>query len=158
VPDSCHSLAQFRFSQLGNPVKTPLYDPLKAGDQPLGFTEIACIFFSGHCRFLGRVGLSPSLYPLHPSELGTARDTAPKPLIQPQASLDDEVGQIVRQGTHEPVTGNTKPDTVPLHDHRVTMRINTGHVDLHARSLDLSLRRDEPTIRRDHTIFGILLK
>jgi hypothetical protein len=37
-------------------------------------------------------------------------------------------------------------------------RINTSHDDLHARTLDLSLRRDEPKIRRDHAIFGILLK
>jgi hypothetical protein len=38
------------------------------------------------------------------------------------------------------------------------MRINTDHDNLPARSFHLPVRRDEPTIRRDHAIFGILLK
>ncbi len=43
----------------------------------------------------------------------------------------------MRQGTHEPVTGNTKLNALPLHDGRVAMCIKTGHDDLHARFLDL---------------------
>src|SRR5437899_662004 len=86
------------------------------------------------------MGRSSPLDPLHPSELGSVSNATPKPAVQPQPSLDDPVGQIVRQGMHEPVTGNTKSNTVPLNEGRVAMRINTGHDDLHARSLDLPFR------------------
>ena len=158
VRDSCQSLSQLRIGKLRDLVEVPLYDPRKACNQQLGFAQVVGILFADRFRLMGRVGLSPALDPLHPTELGSVCQATPKPPVQPQISLDDEVGQIVRQGAREGIAGNTKPNAVPLNDGRVAMCINTGYSDFHMRSLDLPLRTDEPTAHRDRAIFGIPLK
>jgi hypothetical protein len=79
------------------------------------------------------------------------------PAIVPIIGYDRVNGSRTRSIDLADAAGNTKLNPVPLDDGREATRINTSHDDLHARALDLSLRRDEPTIR-DHTIFGIPLK
>jgi len=149
VRDSCQSLSQLRIGKLRDLVEVPLYDPRKACNQQLGFAQVVGILFADRFRLMGRVGLSPALDPLHPTELGSVCQATPKPPVQPQISLDDEVGQIVRQGAREGIAGNTKPNAV------TAQRWSSGDVHQHGlQRFSYAVSRPTASHRRTNSASG----
>jgi hypothetical protein len=77
------------------------------------------------------MGLPSSIDPLHTTKLGPRFDAPPKSSVQSQGVFNDEMGQVVRQRTHESITGDTNANAMPLDHGRVAMCINTDDNDFH---------------------------
>jgi DNA invertase Pin-like site-specific DNA recombinase len=66
--------------------------------------EIVHILPAHFFRYFGRMGLPSSIDPLHTTKLGSRLDAPPKSSVQSQGVFNDEMGQVVRQRTHESIT------------------------------------------------------
>jgi hypothetical protein len=128
-------LPQAGFSARPLPVETAGNNRLKRGDEAFCLTERRRIVFRDRLAFFYRVRPLPTAEYGHAVKHRTVGDAPPEAACLPQRRFDHEMGQIVRQFTHEPITRNAQRYTIAAFNGRgVAVCIDPGYGDTHVQS------------------------